>query len=344
MLTVDGLRVTYDGVTPAVDGVDLRVEDGEVVTILGPSGCGKSTILRAIAGLVTPDAGVVRIDGTDVLGVAPHERGVGLMFQDYALFPHRDVAGNVAFGPRMQRRTRADVQARVAEVLGLVGLRGFEHRAIASLSGGEQQRVALARALAPAPRLLMLDEPFGSLDRALRERLAVEVRALFVAIGSTAITVTHDQAEAFTLADRVVILRDGRIVQVGRPVDVWQHPADGFVARFLGLPNVVDVEIRGGAIVTPWGPVSSTRPDGPAVVVVPADTVHPMVSAADVVDGTGVQGAVGTPAFRGDHFLVPVTLPGGWVVEVAIRDGAVPPAGSAIRLALDRSRVFVTEA
>jgi thiamine transport system ATP-binding protein len=338
MLEVEGLRVAYErGGAEAVQGVDLRVEDGEVLTILGPSGGGKSTILRAIAGLVTPTTGAIRVDGTDLHGVAPHERGLGLMFQDYALFPHRDVAGNVAFGPRMQRQDKAAVRARVDEVLGLVGLHGFEHRSIASLSGGEQQRVALARALAPSPRLLMLDEPFGSLDRALRERLAVEVRALFVAIGSTAITVTHDQSEAFTLADRVVILRDGRVVQSGAPVDVWQRPADGFVARFLGLTNVRDVDVLNGAIATPWGAVPCARPDGPSTLIVPSDALR-LAASPD-----GVAGVAGLAAFRGDHFLVPVTLTGGWAVDVAARRGPVPAAGSTVGVALDAARVLVAD-
>src|SRR5262249_53365824 len=154
---------------------------------------------------------------------------------EYALFPHRDVRGNVSFGPRMLKDDRARVAARVQEVLALVGLAGYESRSIASLSGGEQQRVALARALAPSPRLLMLDEPLGSLDRSLRERLTVELRDLFRSLETTTITVTHDQGEAFTIADRVAVMRAGRIVQVGTPADVWHQPADGFVARFLGF-------------------------------------------------------------------------------------------------------------
>ncbi|MEY2569949.1 MAG: thiamine transport system ATP-binding protein, partial [Acidimicrobiaceae bacterium] len=177
-LSVTGLGVSY-GSARVVDGFDLAVEAGEVVALLGPSGSGKSTILRTIAGLVSPDAGVVELDGRSLAGLGPAQRDIGLMFQDYALFPHRDVGGNVAFGPRMHGVDRGAAVARTAEVLQMVGLQGFERRAIASLSGGEQQRVALARALAPAPKALLLDEPLGSLDRSLRERLTIELRELF---------------------------------------------------------------------------------------------------------------------------------------------------------------------
>jgi thiamine transport system ATP-binding protein len=257
------------------------------------------------------------------------------MFQDYALFPHRDVAGNVAFGPRMRGLDRAAVRARVQEVLALVGLDGFDRRAVASLSGGEQQRVALARALAPEPRLLMLDEPLGSLDRSLRERLTVELRELFVRLGSTAITVTHDQAEAFTLADRVVVLRHGRTVQSGRPVDVWRAPADGFVARFLGFGNVFDVEVRQGAVDSPWGVLPAERADGLATVVVRPDGLR--------FAGEGPVGVAGAATFRGDHFLVPVQLSGGWKIEVTERSGRVPDLDTTVAVALDPAAVVIVD-
>lgn len=332
MLDVNGLRVRY-GETLAVDGVDLHVDEGEVVTLLGPSGCGKSTILRAVAGLVPVEAGRIELDGANVAATAPHRRPFGLMFQDYALFPHRDVGGNVGFGPRVHGLDRAAVRERVDGVLALVGLAGYDRRSIASLSGGEQQRVALARALAPEPRLLMLDEPLGSLDRTLRERLAVELRALFVRLGITAITVTHDQAEAFTLADRVVVLRDGKVRQVGRPVDVWRAPADSFVARFLGFGNVFDVHVRAGSIETPWGPLDAAGPDGPATLVVRPDGFRLATDA--------VPGIAGAATFRGDHFLVPADLANGWTVEVTERSGAVPEPGCPVEIALDRNAVVV---
>jgi thiamine transport system ATP-binding protein len=316
----------------------LHVASGEILTLLGPSGCGKSTMLRAIAGLVSPDAGRITVDGADLAGVPPHRRRLGLMFQDYALFPHRDVAGNVAFGPRMQRGERTVVAEQVRKALSLVGLSGYERRSISSLSGGEQQRIALARALAPNPRLLMLDEPLGSLDRSLRERLTVELRDLFRALRTTTITVTHDQGEAFTIADRVAVMRTGRIVQIGTPQEVWQHPADGFVARFLGFTNVFDVDVHEGGAVCPAGTFATERGDGPASVVLRPDAVSlTSLTAADA------RGEALAPGFRGDHFLVPVRLETGAVIEVVVRAGGVPEAGDAIGLAVDHRAVLVVD-
>lgn len=223
--------------------------------VLGPSGSGKSTLLRVVAGLQPLDRGRVLLDGRDQGGVPAHKRGVGLMFQDHQLFPQRDAGANVAFGLRMHGATRAQQDERVRELLDLVGLPGAARRAVGALSGGEQQRVALARALAPRPRLLMLDEPLGQLDRSLRERLVVELRQLFGRLGTTVLAVTHDQGEAFALADRVVVMRDGRIAQSGTPLEVWQRPADEFVARFLGFENVVEGTVAGEVADTAWGKV-----------------------------------------------------------------------------------------
>jgi thiamine transport system ATP-binding protein len=311
VLQVDALEVRY-GETVALDGVDLVVGDGEVVSVLGPSGSGKSTLLRAIAGLEPPVRGRVLWDGDDLAGVPPHRRQLGLMFQEHTLFPHRDVLGNVAFGLRMHRvpSTQADTRAR--ELLALVGLGGYEHRRVNELSGGEQQRVALARALAPAPRLLMLDEPLGSLDRVLRERLMVELRDLFTRLGLTSLYVTHDHDEAFALADRVAVMHDGRIEQLGTPVEVWEHPAGERVARFLGY-NVTDALGRGRVAVRP----DSLRvdPDGAIAGVVTART------------------------FRRDHFLLEVKVAGGPPLEVAVTGDRIPAVGEAVRLAVDAGAV-----
>jgi thiamine transport system ATP-binding protein len=244
-LRVEDVLVRFDG-KPALDGVSLEVPDGEIVTVLGPSGSGKSTLLRVIAGLQRPDSGHVFLAGDDVTSVPPHRRGIGLVFQDHALFHHRDVGGNVAFGLRMRGDSSPDVTARVRDLLELVGLGGFERRSIGTLSGGEQQRVALARALAPEPRVLLLDEPLGSLDRRLRDRLLEDLGRLFAEVRVTAVYVTHDHAEAFALGDRVAAMRAGKIVQTGTPDELWAHPADEDVARFLGLAN-----IRGGTVVRP---------------------------------------------------------------------------------------------
>jgi thiamine transport system ATP-binding protein len=275
-LQVAGARVVLGG-HEALAGADLDVERGETIAVLGPSGSGKSTLLRAIAGLQPLDAGSITLAGRALDGVPPHRRGVGLMFQDDALFPHRNVSANIAFGLRMQGAGGAQTAARVTELLALVGLDGREHRAVASLSGGERKRVALARALAPAPRVLLLDEPLGALDRPLHDRLVSELHALFAEIHQTAVYVTHDVAEAFALGSRVAVMRAGRILQVSSPEQLWACPADAWVARFIGLENV---EERGATslVTRPEGVVlrpdaggnaivSATQRDGPVVTL-----------------------------------------------------------------------------
>lgn len=241
-LDIDDVTVTFAGAEPtvAVDGVSLTIEEGEVLALLGPSGCGKSSLLRAIAGLEPLAAGAVRWRGGDLAQVPVHRRGFGLMFQEGQLFPHRDVAGNVAFGLEMGAAPRPERAARVGELLELVGLSGYARRPINALSGGEQQRVALARALAPRPGLLLLDEPLSALDRALREHLAVEIAEILATSRTTALYVTHDHDEAFTIADRVALMRRGRIVQVGTPAQLWAAPVDAEAAAFLGYTVVHD--------------------------------------------------------------------------------------------------------
>jgi thiamine transport system ATP-binding protein len=243
MLGIEDVTVDFGGQL-ALDGVSLEVSKGEVVGVLGPSGSGKSTLLRVVAGLQQPDRGRVLLDGQDLTRVPPHRRGIGMVFQDHALFDHLDVRGNVAFGLRMRGDAPEEITARVGRALDLVGLTGLECRSVRTLSGGEQQRVALARALAPEPRVLLLDEPLGSLDRRLRDRLLEDLETLFTGLGVTALYVTHDQAEAFALGDRVAVLRDGRIVQAGTPDEVWARPADEDVARFLGQSILDGTAIR----------------------------------------------------------------------------------------------------
>jgi len=252
MLDVRGVSVAFDA-TSAVDDVSFGVTKGELVAVLGPSGSGKSTLLRTVAGLQAPDAGSVGIDGVDATRTPPHLRGVGLMFQAPTLFPHRDVAGNVGFGLRMQKVRPAEIARRVDELLALVGLPGAGSRAVATLSGGEQQRVALARALAPEPQVLLLDEPFGALDAVLRQRLVEDVGRLVRRLGLTVLAVTHDREEAYALADRVLVMRDGRIVADGVPEQLWSAPTDAWVASFLGMPNVLPAVVEHGVARTPWG-------------------------------------------------------------------------------------------
>ncbi|NPV86678.1 MAG: ABC transporter ATP-binding protein [Anaerolineae bacterium] len=244
MLEVRNIHKTYEG-RPLLCGVSFSVDVGETVCLLGASGSGKSTLLSIIAGLETAEDGKVLWDGQDLTNVSAHQRNFGLMFQEYALFPHRNVEENVAFGLRMQGLPPSEVQLRVREALAQVNLLAFARRRVTDLSGGEQQRVALARALAPRPRLLMLDEPLGALDRNLREQLMEELRGVLHTTKIPAIYVTHDQEEAFTIADRLVLLHEGVVAQSGTPHEVYNRPASSWVARFLGLSNLVSGEVLG---------------------------------------------------------------------------------------------------
>jgi thiamine transport system ATP-binding protein len=323
-LRVDGLSVRY-GPVAAVSDVDLAVADGEVVALLGPSGCGKSTLLRAVAGLEPVDAGVVTWDGVDLAATPVHRRGFGLVFQDGQLFPHRDVAGNVAFGLRMRRVEREAREKRVSSLLELVGLAGYRKRRVTSLSGGEQQRVALARALAPRPKLLLLDEPLSALDRALREQLAVDLARLLRETGATALVVTHDHDEAFTLADRVAVMRAGRIVQVGVPTEVWQRPADVETARFLGCGKVL--------------PASAAR------ALVGVDGRVGLRATALRVDPEGViEAEVLERVHRRDHVRLSVRLSDwsdGDEFEAVAPVAEPPSPGDLVRLSVDHDGVAV---
>ncbi|MBN1660231.1 MAG: ABC transporter ATP-binding protein [Anaerolineae bacterium] len=355
---------------PVLTGVSLDVDEGEIVCLLGPSGSGKSTLLRIVAGLEAPEEGEVLYRGRPLTGVPVHQRGFGFMFQDYALFPHKDVAANIAFGLRMEGWARSRVEARLAEMLDLVGLEGYGGRRVYELSGGEQQRVALARSLAPGPRLLMLDEPLGSLDRTLREELMNEVRAILKQVarpgsepapprseprpgasGITSIYVTHDQQEAFAVADRLAILRAGRIVQRGTPQEVYRHPASPWVARFLGLTNLIPGRVTATdptRIDTPLGAVTLSSPrsagaglhagvPGPGTAV----TVLIRPEAAQVADGEAPDGlslpaTVTNCSFRGSYYRLAVRHRSG--IELAFDlisdEGRLPCRGEEIVLAL----------
>ncbi|RVU22554.1 ABC transporter ATP-binding protein [Streptomyces antnestii] len=344
LLTLDDATVRFGGPSrnahAALDRVGLEVAEHEIVCVLGPSGSGKSTLLRVVAGLQGLDGGRVFLDGRDQAGVPAHRRGVGLMFQDHQLFPQRDVGANVAFGLRMHGAARSEQQGSVRELLELVGLPGAERRAVASLSGGEQQRVALARALAPRPRLLMLDEPLGQLDRSLRERLVVELRELFGELGTTVLAVTHDQGEAFALADRVVVMRDGRIAQSGTPLDVWRYPADEFVARFLGFDNVVDATVAGEAADTPWGkvPVPAGSPQGRAKILVRPAGVR-LVPPADAQ----LTCTVTTRTFRGTHVAVHLQATEAPRLEAACALRDAPEPGEEVGVAFDAAEIVVLD-
>jgi ABC-type Fe3+/spermidine/putrescine transport system ATPase subunit len=314
-------------------GVTFGAGDGEIVSLLGPSGCGKSTLLRVIAGLEADYQGTVLADGTAIDGVAVHERGFGLMFQDFALFPHRTVGQNIAFGPRMQKLDRREIERRVDDALQLVGLSGYGKRTIFELSGGERQRIALARALAPRPRLLLLDEPLGALDRTLREHLTDELRQIIKEAGITSVYVTHDQVEAFAVADRVVLMDAGRIVQSGTPAEVYQRPASPFVARFLGLNNLIPGTVEGtegrvahvrtalGTLhVTAYGPVAT---GAQVLVLIRPEAAAPATTATSNI----LNGTVQRTTFRGGRERIVVRSEGGIDLELDVEPGTLPPQG-----------------
>jgi ABC-type Fe3+/spermidine/putrescine transport system ATPase subunit len=334
------------GDTEAVRGVSFDVAQGETVALLGPSGCGKSTLLAIIAGLETPNQGEVLWDSADLAGIPVNQRGFGLMFQDYALFPHMNVADNVSFGLRMAQLPHQQVLRRVAEALELVGLPGFERRDVNTLSGGEQQRVALARSLAPYPRLLMLDEPLGSLDRALRDRLVSDLRSILRRTKQTAIYVTHDQEEAFALADRVVVMNEGKVEQTGTGPDIYQQPNSVFVARFLGLTNLLPGEVShqdGPAVVhTAIGQVpAKTTLEGPVILLLHPDGVQLGIKGSCSLEGTVIE-----RSFRGGVYRTRVEVNGVNLSFDLQSSQSLPEEGEPIRLSFDPAeavRVFPAE-
>ena len=256
-LEVDELTLAHDGVV-AVNEASLRIQPGRIVALLGPSGCGKSTLLRGIAGLHPPVGGHVRWRGQDMTRMPTHQRNVGLMFQDHALFPHRNVLDNVAFGLRMAGVSRPDRTRRAEELLELVGMPGMAERTIGTLSGGQAQRVALARALAPEPDLLLLDEPLGSLDRALRDRLVHEIRAIVSQLGTTTIHVTHDHDEAITVADDIALMADGRVTAFGAVGELLDDPGNVGTAQALRLETLWRLPVTDGRATTPFGPIEAS--------------------------------------------------------------------------------------
>jgi ABC-type Fe3+/spermidine/putrescine transport system ATPase subunit len=325
MLELRNLSKSFENM-PIVQGVSLEVADGEILALLGPSGSGKSTLLSLIAGLESPDAGQILWDGRDLAAVPAHQRGFGLMFQDFALFPHRNVGGNVAFGLELQGKTKAEIDARVREVLDLVNLGDFARRDISTLSGGEQQRVALARALAPAPRLLMLDEPLGSLDRVLADRLLADLVTTLRAFKQTSIYVTHDRREAFAVADRIAILNAGKIAQIGTPGDLYQHPASAFVARFLGMNNIFSARALRAKLKS-----STDLPSADAGILLRPDGI----SIGDQ-GPAALRGTLRSAEFQGSFHRLSVELPDLGIVEFELPAGAsLPKIGDKVSISFD---------
>ncbi|MGZ8751740.1 MAG: ABC transporter ATP-binding protein [Acidimicrobiia bacterium] len=329
VVSVRGLTKRFGALT-AVDDLDLDVMSGELLALLGPSGCGKTTALRLIAGFEHPDAGRILLSGEEVAGpgrfVPPERRRVGVVFQDFALFPHLTVADNIGYGiPRDRKRRRA----RVAEMLDLIGLVDTANRYPHELSGGQQQRVALGRALAPEPALVLLDEPFSNLDAALRVRMRAEVRTILTTAGATAVFVTHDQEEALSLAERVAVMRAGRVIQIDAPAELYARPVDPFVATFVGDADSLPGTSDGSTVDTPIGPLGLLEGSAPG----PVDVVLRPEQVRVWLDGSGI-GAVRRIEYFGHDQLVEVDLPGGYRVRSRLGSARVLVPGDRVSLAV----------
>jgi spermidine/putrescine ABC transporter ATP-binding subunit len=319
LLSLKGIEKAYASVS-ALTGIDLEVPDGEIVTILGPSGSGKTTLLKIVAGFEMPDSGEVKLGGRTITYATPASRGIGMVFQNYALFPHMRVAENIAFPLQMRRLPRAATKIRVDRALALVGLAGYEGRYPRQLSGGQQQRVALARAIVFEPRLLLLDEPFGALDRKLREQMQLEVKRLQRRLGVTALFVTHDQEEALVLSDRIAVMNGGAIEQIGPPAEVYSRPANPFVADFIGESNIYRGKVAkssGGALTvilftgqTFIARGTSPRPVGAEVGLVLRPEAPARLKEGDSADNVA-SGSIEDVVYVGDAIKYAIRLEGG---------------------------------
>ncbi len=319
----------------AVDDVSIDIAPGEFFALLGPSGCGKTTLMRLVAGFEAPDAGRLSLDGRDLAGLPPHRRPVNMMFQSYALFPHLDVFENIAFGLRRKGDAREVVKKRVEELLDVVSLPGFGERRIDQLSGGQKQRVALARALAPRPKLLLLDEPLGALDRKLREETQLQLKQIQRRLNTAFLIVTHDQDEALALADRIAVMRAGKIEQIGAPADVYRRPQSRFVADFIGATNMIEGHVSrqdGLWFVAPFGRIAlgdCALEDGAkaALSVRPED-----VRLAR--NGEGLPGRVAQTSFRGENTLLWVEFPAGASLRVSCGNDSGFRQGDGVRVTI----------
>jgi spermidine/putrescine transport system ATP-binding protein len=344
LLTITAARRTFT--TPegksfaALDGIDLVVGEGEFVTLLGPSGCGKTTLLRAIAGFEDLDGGRLLLDGNDLAQLPPHRRPVNTVFQSYALFPHMTVARNVGYALEVRGVSSTERQSRVADALAKVGLMGMDNRKPAQLSGGQRQRVALARAIVAEPRLLLLDEPLSALDRNLRQAMQLELKDLQSRLGIAFVFVTHDQEEALTMSDRIVVMRKGRIEQTGSPREVFRRPASRFVAEFIGETNLFPGQVANGTLVTDTGlrlSVPKGVADGPATAVLrPTDFA---------LGQSGLTGRVTRAVYLGaDLHLHVAPDAGGPEIGVLARDAAnAPRNGDQVTLGYDPAAVHVMQ-
>jgi putative spermidine/putrescine transport system ATP-binding protein len=336
-VSLQGLHRRY-GQVVALDGVDLTLAPGELVALLGPSGCGKTTTLRLLAGLEDADGGQVTVAGTDITHVPSNKRDMGMVFQAYSLFPHMTARDNVAFGLKLRRVSRTERERRAMEMLELVGLTEQAGRYAHQLSGGQQQRVALARALAISPKVLLLDEPLSALDAKVRAQLRDEIRRIQLEVGTTTLFVTHDQEEALAIADRVGVMRDGRIEQLGTPTDIYSRPATSFVAEFVGLTNRLVGTVTGGSVnvrgcVLPLADPATS--DGQATVLVRPEAVT-------VTQSGAITGTVIAVTFLGASSRITVDLGDTTVLaQLPTSDATALPAGSAVALTIRPDPVLV---
>ncbi len=346
IMRIQQVSKSYQGAAAVVRDLDLDLREGEFLTLLGPSGCGKSTTLRMMAGLERPDSGRILLHGRDITGDPPHRRPINTVFQDYALFPHLSVRGNVGFGLRTQRMPKAMIERRVDAMLELVGLYARARDRPADLSGGQKQRVALARALVREPSVLLLDEPLSALDAQLRQQMQSELKSLQSRVGITFMLVTHDQTEALSLSDRIAIMQDGRILQIGRPDELYDRPANPFVARFLGATNLLrarrsdatTMRLEAGGSGLRVLPSSAPIPDDCLVSIRPENV---MLASGHETDNI-IHAVLVRSLFHGGSYRLECALPGGGMLlaDIGRHDGA-PAPGAAVRLRLPAERLRV---
>jgi putative spermidine/putrescine transport system ATP-binding protein len=336
-LRLESLRKSY-GAVIAVERLDLDIEEGEFISLLGPSGCGKTTTLQMIAGFIEPTGGRIVLDGLDLSRTPPNARGLGIVFQNYALFPHMTAAENVAFGLEMRKVPGSEIKKRVAEALSMVSLCDKGDRYPKQMSGGQQQRVALARALVIEPKALLLDEPLSNLDAKLREEMQFELRQLQRKLGITTVMVTHDQHEALAMSDRIVVMNAGRAEQIGDPFAVYEKPATPFVAHFLGKNNVFPGESHAGRLHIAGRPFGEHEAEaGKLMVNLRAEKIRVVTEAPDALPGRII-----SRIFQGNHWLLRVETPAGPATVLRQNDGTAPPEeGEAVGLIWNSSDAMV---
>ncbi len=344
-LTLENLNKSYGDF--AISNLSLKIKPGQILCLLGPSGCGKTTLLRLIAGLDSPDSGSVWVNTHEVTHLPVHKRQFGMMFQDLALFPHKTVQENIAYGLQMSNQAREKIGEKTVKMLAIVGLEKMAHRDVADLSGGEQQRVALARSLAPSPKLLMLDEPLGALDRSLREHLLHEIRRILKELSVTAIFVTHDQTEALTMGDVVAVMNQGQLIQMDSPQDLYLKPQHSFVAQFLGFQNLLSGRVRqDGAVETEMGLLAGInhqlKPEQRVTVVVRPEIAKTTPANSKEYPDHKLRGVVQECVFSGQQYRIKFKLSHDLILTFTLPNTILPPeAGHQMDLWIDMAGLII---